>query len=158
MAPRPPLSIEVLREAVRRAIRHSSLNQVARDIGVSSAGLLKIMEPSKQRPSTLRKLRDWYLRHGADADGASEESIRGTLEWQQDGLVDEDRVEATLAYLGILEGMHRKRGTHPPAWIEKIRAHPLTPPPTGEGEPPAAAPVATARKTGRKSKRSDAAE
>ena len=59
----PFVPLDVLRRALRLAIDHTSLRQVAREVGMSPRGLGRAVEFTEPRKSTLVKFRNWYARH-----------------------------------------------------------------------------------------------
>ena len=66
--PRPgvAVSLEELREAVRRSAGGSSLRQTATEIGMSWSGLRTFLNGTVPHPATVKKISDWYLRQSVE--------------------------------------------------------------------------------------------
>lgn len=58
----PELSVDVLREAVRLRVAHSSLRLAAREIGISHAALRAFLNGTEPYGKNEGKLREWYGR------------------------------------------------------------------------------------------------
>lgn len=117
------VSLDVIREALRRAIDATSLRQVARDADLSPRGLTLVVKGSKPRKSTVWKVRGWYARHAAanGGTGVSDEMAAASLSTLLHGLDGPDREYAATAILGVLESFHRRREVVPPGWIDGVR-------------------------------------
>ena len=117
---RSSVPLEVVREALRRAIDVRSLRQVAREVGLSPRGLNLFLRGNASQTRTARKLRDWYVLHGTEEVGASGDTAAASLGHLLDGLDGADREQGALMILGILEMLHRRRDRLPPGWIEDL--------------------------------------
>lgn len=117
---RSSVPLEVVREALRRAIDVRSLRQVAREVGLSPRGLNLFLRGNASQTRTARKLRDWYVLHAAEDVGASGDTAAASLGHLLDGLDAADREQGVLMILGILEMLHRRRDRPPPAWIDDL--------------------------------------
>lgn len=114
------MSLEVVRDAVKRAVAQRSLRQVAREVGLSPRGLTLFLEGNRSQSGTALKLRDWYVLHGAAAVGVSGDTAAASLEQLLDGLEDGDREQGRMMILGVLDMLHRRRRKTPPPWIEDL--------------------------------------
>jgi hypothetical protein len=108
--------MDVLRESVRRAVAASSLRSVAAQIGVTHRTVGKLLGGTPPQEKTLRKLREWYVRHAAETHDVSGEAIAAALELLMDGLPEKSRSETEQVLLDVLRQAHRKAGTKPPEW------------------------------------------
>jgi hypothetical protein len=112
-----PPSVQVLRASVRRAVAASSLRAVADQIGLSHRGVRLFIHGSLPRESTLRKLREWYLRCGAEMHQVSEDTVAAALEVLLGGMPEGIRREAERAVLEVVRQAHNKAGLKQPDWI-----------------------------------------
>jgi hypothetical protein len=65
-SPDTAVPVELLLEAARQRVSQTSLRETAAEIGMEHSGLDKLLKrPQKPRPSTIRKLTEWYLRRAA---------------------------------------------------------------------------------------------
>jgi hypothetical protein len=112
-----PPSVHVLRESVRRAVAASSLRAVADQIGLSHRGVRLFVLGSVPRKSTLRKLREWYVRRGAEMHQVSEETVAAALEVLLGGVPEKIRREAERAVLEVVRQAHSEAGLRQPDWI-----------------------------------------
>jgi hypothetical protein len=117
---RPYVSLEVVREAVKRAVGQRSLRRVAREVGLSPRGLTLFLEGNRSQSGTALKLRDWYVMHGAAAVGVSGDTAAASLNQLLDGLEDADREQGMIMILGTLDMLYRRRKKTPPPWIEDL--------------------------------------
>src|SRR3954462_11299295 len=62
-------TVQHLREMAAARVEHTSLRGVAREIGMSPTGLKKFLMGTAPYSPTLRRLRKWYLQHGANPAG-----------------------------------------------------------------------------------------
>ncbi|HEX8243274.1 MAG TPA: hypothetical protein VF541_07255, partial [Longimicrobium sp.] len=69
-------ALDVLREAVRRAVAASSQRAVAAQIGISHVAVGKFLAGSEPYRPTWRKLQEWYLRRVVPPDAVSAEVAR----------------------------------------------------------------------------------
>lgn len=120
----PAVSLDVLRDAVERAVKEVGLREVARQVGLSPRGVTLVIDGKKSRQTTLAKLQKWYLVHAPRVLGMS----------------DEIGVAIRTYYLGRLEGVHReyaadmfeaglriahqRQGLSLPGWVEALRNRP----------------------------------
>jgi hypothetical protein len=110
-------SLEVLRAAVRRAAEVGSLRTIAEQIGISHVGVVKFLEGAPPRPSTRRKLLEWYVREGATAGEVSPEMVAAALRLLLTGLPDEARVKGSTQVAQTVQSIYREAGMRVPDWI-----------------------------------------
>jgi hypothetical protein len=110
-------SVDVLRESVRRAVAASTLRTVAAQIGVTHRTAGKFLAGTPPQEKTLRKLREWYVRHAGEERNVSTETVGAALALLTDGLPEKYREGAERDVLDVLRKAHRAAGTKPPRWI-----------------------------------------
>ncbi len=114
------VSLEVVRDAVRRAVSQRSLRRVSREVGLSPRGLNLFLEGNRSQSGTALKLRSWYVVHGAEDVGVSGDTAAASLDQLLDGLEEGDREQGRMIILGVLDMLHRRRRKTPPPWIEDL--------------------------------------
>lgn len=117
---RPPVSLDVVRVAVERALELRSLRQVAREVGLSTRGLRLFLDGNSSQKRTAHMLLEWYARHGAQVVGMSSDTAAVSLSNLLDGVEEADRDHAEMVILGYVEMLHRRRNKLPPSWIEDL--------------------------------------
>ena len=116
----PP--VDAVLEAVRRAIERSSLRRVAEEVDLAPTALSKLLKGAPPRASTVRKLREWYVRRAAYIADTDENTLRAALMVLLQGVPKgKSRYRAVDAVLNTLENAHRESGGRPPEWIRKLR-------------------------------------
>ncbi|HEX5726123.1 MAG TPA: hypothetical protein VFX98_11695 [Longimicrobiaceae bacterium] len=113
-----PPGLDVLRESVRTAVAASSLRSVAEQIGLSHRGLGLFLNGSEPRPATVRKLREWYVRHGAETHAVSEDTVATALALLFDEVPENVRERATAEVLDVVRRAYREAGMKPPKWAK----------------------------------------
>ena len=119
-APDPGVRLEAIREAARLATEAKSLRGTAREIGLSPMGLRHFLNGRRPYQATMRKLTIWYVRHGS-RHGADDDVIRAAMSLMLEGLAAESRDPGEQALLAVVEQMHRRAGSQPPAWLDRLR-------------------------------------
>ncbi|HEX9939435.1 MAG TPA: hypothetical protein VGB15_19995 [Longimicrobium sp.] len=119
-SPDPGVRLEAIREAARLATEATSLRAVARAVGMSPMGLRHFLDGRRPYTATLRRLTVWYVAHGLQA-GAGEPVIRAAMSLMLEGLPAHGREAGEQALLAVVEQMHRRAGTQPPAWLSSLR-------------------------------------
>jgi hypothetical protein len=118
-APRGPApSYDVLRAALVRAReRGESLRTLGNTLGLSAAGVLKLVNGSRPRAETHRKLLEWYAGQppleGEPSWSAAEPMLARLLA----GLTDEARSRAIAAFARAAEDEYGRARTPAPAWV-----------------------------------------
>jgi hypothetical protein len=119
-SPDAGVRLEAIREAARLATEATSLRAVARAVGMSPMGIRHFLDGRRPYTATLRKLTVWYVAHGTQA-GAGEPVIRAAMSLMLEGLPADGREPGEQALLAVVEQMHRRAGTQPPAWLSSLR-------------------------------------
>ena len=125
--PRSPESdgeIAFLYAAVRRAVERSSIRDVARQSGMSHGGIHNIVTGTTSRTygATIRKLRDWYLRHWArGGDGLTPEVAAYLIEQVVAAIEPGARSAAALDLVRSLESIYASHQAPRPAWLSAVR-------------------------------------
>ena len=117
---RPYVSLDVVRDAVRRAITRRSLRQVAREVGLSPRGLNLFIDGNKSQSGTALKLRNWYVAHGAEDVGISGDTVAASLHQMLDGLDEAERELGVMTILISVETLFRRSKKPPPPWIDDL--------------------------------------
>lgn len=106
-----------LRSAVRQAVDATGLRAVARQVGMSAAGLRKFLRGSEAQPSTWTKVRAWYMREFiSSTEGAAESAavaLTAFLHHVEPGL----RQRAESAIGELLGRLYGEAGLLAPAWL-----------------------------------------
>lgn len=119
-------TVQHLRAAAHQRVETTSLRGAAREIGLSPTGLKKFLMGTSPYSTTLRRLRRWYLEHGATAGGElTYEAASAALsvlcfDFDRDTGVAEKRV-----LLLNLAAAYDLLGREPPAWIARLQAENL---------------------------------
>jgi hypothetical protein len=119
-SPDPGVRLDAIREAARLATEATSLRAVSRAVGMSPMGLRHFLDGRRPYTATLRRLTVWYVAHGLQA-GAGEPVIRAAMSLMLEGLPAHGREAGEQALLAVVEQMHRRAGTQPPAWLSSLR-------------------------------------
>lgn len=121
--PRRAVADEVLRAAVERAHREgrASLRALADKLGLSPAGVLKIIKGTKLRAETRRALLDWYTTEPPLEDepvwAVSELYVARMLP----ALPEAARLKVARAYAREAEAEYQRLRIAPPSWIRELR-------------------------------------
>jgi hypothetical protein len=102
-------SVDVLRESVRRAVAASSLRTVAAQAGLTHRTVGKFLGGTPPQEKTLRKLREWYVRHAADTPDLSKETRAAALAILLDGVPEKDRPSVEKAVLELIRMARKAR-------------------------------------------------
>jgi hypothetical protein len=114
--PDPPVPVNALREAVRRAVEASSLRTVANEVGVSHGAVVKFMDGAKPQARTVRKLLTWYLRQKSVAMDETTALAAIALLVGTYPEAHRDRVRERL--LEVLRHAHGEAGIEIPDWMK----------------------------------------
>ena len=116
------IPVPVLRNAVERAVKASSLRSVARDVGMSAMGLSAFIGGTEPLASTVEKLTGWYLRtmreRGEETTGTTARAALGTL---VDFLPSKDRKAMVREFRRALERQAKAAGVPVPDWVEELQ-------------------------------------
>lgn len=116
-------AIETMRDAVADRIRSTSLRSVAREIGMSAAGLKKFLDGAAPYTPTVRRLRIWYVQHAAGRGGevlAAEAAA--ALNLLLFDLAPEPRRTAAAVVLDAMAAGYADSGKDVPPWLDDLRA------------------------------------
>jgi hypothetical protein len=116
-----PPGVDVLRESVRRASEATSLRAVADQIGLTHRSVRMFLDGSEPRPATIRKLREWYVRHAAETHAVSEETAAAALALLFEEVPESIRDRATGDVLDVVRRAYREAGMKPPGWVKEMR-------------------------------------
>jgi len=117
----PGVPVTTLRAAVAEAVARTSSHAVAREVGMSAPSLRDFINGSDPRPSTVRKLTEWYVRTAADrGDVLSEGTARAALALLVEPVPPERRGDALRELAEAMERGYRAAGAPVPKWLRKI--------------------------------------
>ncbi|HWK90430.1 MAG TPA: hypothetical protein VNP72_10605 [Longimicrobium sp.] len=116
-------AIRHMREAAAARVENTSLRRVARDIGMSPTGLKKFLCGAAPYSPTVRRLRNWYVRHAA-AQQSDVETVDASaaLSVLMHDLGSDSRRDAALEVLDAVEGGYDQSGKPKPAWLTELRS------------------------------------
>jgi hypothetical protein len=112
-------SLAQIREAVILAARSSSVRRVASEIGLSPAGLQKLINGSEPHAATRRKLEDWYVRWlaaGGRESGA--DAAEMALYVLMRDLPQLEREEVKREVIQALADGFKRARLRPPRWFQ----------------------------------------
>lgn len=116
-------TVENMRNAVADRIRSKSLRSVAREIGMSAAGLTKFLGGSAPYTPTLRRLRTWYVRHAAVKTGEVQPAdVAAALRVLLFDLAPEPRRKAASRVIEVMADGYAESRRQAPPWMEDLRA------------------------------------
>lgn len=116
-------TIDNMRDAVADRVRSNSLRSVAREIGMSAAGLMKFLAGSAPYTPTMRRLRVWYVRYAAIKTGAVQPAdAAAALNVLLFDLAPEPRQKAAARVIDATAEGYIDSGKEVPAWVEELRA------------------------------------
>jgi hypothetical protein len=120
--PERSLSVDVLREAVRSAVKASGQRQVARDIGMSATGLRAFLKGGEPFEATRQKLTAWYVRTAQErGEHTSPATARAALGILLEGLPEKEREELEAEFLRALAAKWRALRRSPPEWLRDLK-------------------------------------
>jgi hypothetical protein len=111
--------------AARKAVKRSSIRDVARQTGLSHGCVHTLLKGTTRRinGATLRKLRAWYLRDWATGgESLSPEVASYLVEQVIAPLHPRERAGAGLEFVSAAERIYNKHGVPRPAWLSAVRA------------------------------------
>lgn len=114
--PDPPVSLSVLRDALRRAVANSSERAAAAAVGLSQRGLRKFLAGTKPQAATLRNLTRWYIAESAGA--LDEETATAAINLLAGAYPESERGKVREQLLGVLREAHEAAGREPPKWLK----------------------------------------
>lgn len=119
-APRPILDAipdDVLRTALCRAVKASTLRDVGGAVGINHGALLQyIRGRTRPREATQRKLRAWYLREAGNWAGPDGDTARAAIAVLLDGLPLAAQPDAEMAIADTVLNAFKSANISPPRW------------------------------------------
>jgi hypothetical protein len=112
-----------IRERVGARVENTSLRNVAREIGMSPAGLKKFLQGTAPHSPTLRRLRNWYVQYvAASAGDVSEPDASAALAVLVHDLTPDARRRIAGEVLDTLARGYETSGKTRPDWFSGLRA------------------------------------
>jgi hypothetical protein len=115
-------AIKKMRQAVIDQVENTSLRNVARQLGMSPAGLRKFMDGGAPYTPTLRRLRKWYPRYAGGGGNVQAQEAAAALTLLLHEVAPGPRREIAAEILDSLAGAYEQSGKPRPAWIDELRA------------------------------------
>lgn len=116
------IPVPVLRNAVERAVKASSLRSVARDVGMSPMGLSAFINGTEPLASTVEKLTGWYLRTLRDrGEVTTGTTARAALAVLVDFLPAKERKAMVREFRRALEARAKAAGVPVPDWVDELQ-------------------------------------
>jgi hypothetical protein len=115
-------TLDPVRASVSTRVEQTSLRAVADEIGLSPAGLQKFLAGTEPYASTIRRLRNWYVRHAPPSPGLGLLDARAALNVLLHDVRPEARNGAALRMLAVVERGFDQSGRPRPPWLRELRA------------------------------------
>lgn len=113
--------IRRMRQVVAEHVDNTSLRRVARQLGMSPAGLRQFLDGAAPYTPTLRRLRRWYPRHAARAAGNVDPGdAAAALTLLLHELAPAPRGQVAARILETLARAYEASGKTRPEWIEEL--------------------------------------
>lgn len=117
MGREPGVPVSVLRAAVEDAVSRSSSHAVAEAVGMSAPSLRDFVRGSEPRPSTVAKLRRWYVRYLRECDASVDaNAVAAALAVMLEAVPVERREDVRRKVLAALRSGWKK----PPGWLRDL--------------------------------------
>lgn len=121
MPERAVTSLERLRETVALRVQASSLRAVAREVGMSPAGLEKFLAGETPYSRSRQRLQEWWVREASrPRSDLTVEGVEVAIGALVRDLPPEHRVEAIRRVVAALQGLYEDEGTPVPAWLAEL--------------------------------------
>lgn len=130
-----------MRHAVAARVKNTSLRKVAREVGMSTSGLMKFLAGGSPYSRTLRNLRNWFVRFGALPGEVRIQDAAAALEVLMHDLLPASRPDAAGAVLEAIGRGYEQSGKERPDWMPELLARfqpPAADPAEDASEPQAA--------------------
>jgi len=115
------VSIEVLREAVRRRVADSTLRQVAAEIGMSFSGLHTFLDGTTPHPGTVRKVAAWHVRAASESGNTVDTALAETaLDLLLRHVPPRKRPALRRELVEALVAQAKREQLPPPAWADAL--------------------------------------
>ena len=112
-------TIERLREPARARVERTSLNHVAKSVGMTSDMLLRFLAGSMVRPATRTRLARWLDETERIADERAARCMAMVLEVVAD-LEERRRMKAARAVLEALSAQFKQGAGPTPLWLQML--------------------------------------
>lgn len=114
--------LQAIRQAMRDALRTSSLRSIGREVGLAASGVRNFLSGAVPYERTQVKLREWYVQHAPKLDA---DAGRAALDLLTEGIAPELRGAFREGIAEILGEIHGEAGLPLPAWAvgESDAAH-----------------------------------
>lgn len=121
MTERPSTSLERLRESVAIRVQATSLRAVARQVGMSPAGLEKFIAGGVPYARSRQKLHEWWVREGQrPRSDVSTEGVEIAMGALVRDLPPDYRGPAMKGLVRSLRGSYELQGGLCPPWLEEL--------------------------------------
>ncbi|HEX8691694.1 MAG TPA: hypothetical protein VF746_04690 [Longimicrobium sp.] len=121
MTQRPSTSLERLRESVALRVQATSLRAVARQVGMSAAGLEKFIAGGIPYSRSRQKLQDWWAREGQrPRSDMTTEGVEIAIGALVRDLPPDRRGPAMMGLVRSLRGSYELQGGLCPPWLEEL--------------------------------------
>ena len=115
-------TIRHMRESAAAHVENTSLRQVAREIGMSPTGLKKFLDGTSPYSPTIRRLRNWYVRHVAIQQSKVETvDASAAIAVLMHDLSADSRRGAALHVLDAVGDGYARSGKARPEWLSELR-------------------------------------
>jgi hypothetical protein len=115
-------SIRHVREVAAAHVENTSLRGVAREIGMSPMGLRNFIRGTDPYSPTLRRLRNWYVRHAAARPAnVHMEDATAALSVLVHDLDIAPRRKTAVIVLDAVEDGYEQSGVVKPSWLAELR-------------------------------------
>ena len=114
-------SLERLRETVALRVQATSLRTVARQVGMSPAGLEKFLAGETPYSRSRQRLQEWWVREASKPrTDLTLEGVEVAIGALVRDLPPEHRVEAIGRVVGELRRLYRAEGVAEPPWLAQL--------------------------------------
>jgi hypothetical protein len=118
MSDRAVTSLERLRETVAVRVQATSLRTVARQVGMSPAGLEKFLAGETPYSRSRQRLQEWWVREAAKPrSDLTAEGVEVAIGALVRDLPPEHRVEAIRRVVATLRRLYAAEGAPEPPWL-----------------------------------------
>lgn len=121
MSERAVTSLERLRESVAMRVQATSLRSVARQVGMSPAGLEKFLSGGTPYTRSRQKLQDWWTREGHQPrSDISTDGVEMAMAALVRDLPPELRGPTLKSLVRSLRGVYETQSVICPPWLEEL--------------------------------------
>jgi hypothetical protein len=121
MSDRAVTSLERLRETVALRVQATSLRTVARQVGMSPAGLEKFLAGETPYSRSRQRLQEWWVREAAKPrSDLSVEGVEVAIGALVRDLPPEHRVDAIRRVVRALRRLYDAEGAAEPPWLAQL--------------------------------------